>query len=246
MFGDHFLVRLHAEFRAHRAIRPNHAHHFRARLVAKTKVKLRPVDRLFLNQQARANLDLSADTERIDALIAHSLLRVRPNHLPVIILRTMIHALHRLASRIKTEQIEASVAAQVRDIKNPAGCLRVLQKRKFRCRIPKPNQWRCSRLSSRRRDRTENQVKRAVIVEVGDFQPHLARQLGCGIRNLHERRDLPSALFVERNAGDGAIRLDGKQIQNAVVVRIGNAKRFHRRQDSPASATSRNWPCRSL
>src|ERR1700722_9447874 len=52
LFGDNFLVRLHSEFRAHCAVRPNDPHHFRARLVAKTKVKLWPVDRLLLDQQA--------------------------------------------------------------------------------------------------------------------------------------------------------------------------------------------------
>ena len=65
-------------------------------------MKLRPVDRLLLNQQSRTNLDLSANAERIDALVADSLFCVGPNHLPVIILGAMTHALHRLATRIKT------------------------------------------------------------------------------------------------------------------------------------------------
>ena len=59
-------------------------------LLAQAEMKLRPGDRLLLHQQAGADFDFAADAERIDALIANRLRRVRPHDLPVIVLRTLI------------------------------------------------------------------------------------------------------------------------------------------------------------
>jgi hypothetical protein len=133
LLGDNFLVSFHAKFRTHRAVWPNHAHDFCARLVAETKVKLWPGNRLFLNQQTRTNFDFTADTKRIDALIADSLLCMRPYHLPVVVFRTMIYTLCWQAMLIETKKIEAPTAAQVRNIKNSAEPWRVVQKGEFRC-----------------------------------------------------------------------------------------------------------------
>src|SRR5580704_18348440 len=99
-------------------------------------MKLRPVDGLFLHQEAGTNLDFSSDAERVDALVADGLLRVGANDLPMIILGTVIHGLHRLAIGIETQQVKASVGAQVRDIRNCAGTGSVIEKSKFRFRVP--------------------------------------------------------------------------------------------------------------
>ena len=88
LLGHDFLIRFHSKLGAHRAIRPNDPHHVRLGLLAQSEMKLRPGDRLFLHQQAGADFDFAADAERIDALIAHRLDRVRPHHLPVIVLRS--------------------------------------------------------------------------------------------------------------------------------------------------------------
>src|SRR5580692_2254239 len=125
---------------------------------------------------------------------------------------------------IETKQIEVSVGAQVRNIKNgrEPGC--VVQEYEFRCRIPEPNQRLGYRPREGRFDVGENQVERTVVVEVGDFEPHLARQGGSGIGNFDERRNVPPARFFERNADDRTTRFDGEQIENAIVVGIRNTK----------------------
>ena len=83
-------------------------------------MKLRSVDGLFLDQQARANLDFAADAERIDALVANGLLRMRPNHLPVIVLGTMAYGLNRPAECVETEQVESPAASQIGNIVDSA------------------------------------------------------------------------------------------------------------------------------
>ena len=113
LLGHDFLVGLHAKLGAHRAVRPDDPHHLRLGLLAQTEMKLRSGDRLLLHQQAGANFDFAADAEGIDALIANRLHRVRTHHLPVIILRALIHRLHRLSVGRKAEQVEMAVVAQV-------------------------------------------------------------------------------------------------------------------------------------
>jgi hypothetical protein len=109
LLGHHFLVGLNAEFRAHGAVGPDDTDHFGAGLVAKAKMKLRAGNRLLLDQQARANLDFSADAERIDALIADGLFRVRSDDLPMISLGALTPALRGLATRVEAEQVEAAI-----------------------------------------------------------------------------------------------------------------------------------------
>ena len=94
-------------------------------------MKLWPVDGLLLNQQARANFDFAADTERIDALVSHGLLGMRPDHLPVIVLGTVIYGLYRLSQRVETEQVKASAGIQIGDIENRAGSGRAVHKGEF-------------------------------------------------------------------------------------------------------------------
>src|SRR6201999_3981495 len=114
--------------------------YLRAGLVAQSKMKLRPGDRLLLNEQARTNFDFSADAKWIDALISHGLLRVWAHHLPVIIFGAVIHSLHGLARSVKAQQVQAPVSGEVCDVENarqPAG---MFQQDKFRSAISQPNQ----------------------------------------------------------------------------------------------------------
>src|SRR5580698_4477773 len=77
----------------------HHSHHVRAGLVSQTKMYLRSGDGLLLQQQARANLNLTAHTKWINALIAERLLGVRPHDLPMIIFRPVIDGLQRSEER---------------------------------------------------------------------------------------------------------------------------------------------------
>ena len=102
-------------------------------------MQLRPGDRLLLDEQAGANFDFSADTERIDALIADGLLGVRAHDLPVIVFRAVIYCLHGFAARTEAEEIQASVGAQVGDIENRRGSRGVIEQRKFRSGVAEPD-----------------------------------------------------------------------------------------------------------
>ena len=103
-------------------------------------MKLRPGDRLLLHQQAGADFDFAADAERIDALIADRLHRMRPHHLPVIVLRTLIDRLNRLPVGGKTEQIEMAIAAQVGGVKHQRRSNGLRQQREFVLGIAEPDQ----------------------------------------------------------------------------------------------------------
>jgi len=74
------------ELGAHGTIGPDDPHHVGAGLIAQAEMKLRAVDGLLLQQQARANFYFAADAEWIDALVSRCLSGSRPYHLPVIIL----------------------------------------------------------------------------------------------------------------------------------------------------------------
>src|SRR5450432_3677339 len=70
-------------------------------------------DDLLLRQQARADLDLPADTERINALIACALRRAYPDRLPVVISRPSVEKFDRLPCGADSDGIEVAVLVQV-------------------------------------------------------------------------------------------------------------------------------------
>jgi hypothetical protein len=63
LLGDNFLVGLQCKLGAHGSVGPQDAGDFRASLLAKSKVELRAVNGLLLDEQAGADFDLSADAE---------------------------------------------------------------------------------------------------------------------------------------------------------------------------------------
>ena len=84
-------------------------------------MKLRAGDRLLLHQQSGADFDFSANAEGVDALVADRLCGVRPNHLPVIILRSLIDSLDGLPLRREPNEIESAVAVQIGSVKYERG-----------------------------------------------------------------------------------------------------------------------------
>ena len=85
----HRLVRLRVELRLQRAVRPGDAHDFGAVRLAKAEVDERRGDDLLLEMQPGAKLDLAADAERVDALIAGRRRGARTEDLPPIRLRRL-------------------------------------------------------------------------------------------------------------------------------------------------------------
>src|SRR5262249_44246790 len=90
LLGDDFLIGFDFEVSANGAVRPNYADHVGAWLLAETEVQQRTGTRLFLDQQTGTDVHLTADAERVDALIAGGLHGAWTNDLPVIIFRTVI------------------------------------------------------------------------------------------------------------------------------------------------------------
>ncbi len=118
LLGQHFLIGFDFKLRAHCSIGPNDANHVGARLLAETKVKQWTRDRLFLDQQAGANLHLAADAEWIDALIADGIARAWADNLPVIILRALVDRFEWFAVSGKTEEIQSPVVVDIRDVES--------------------------------------------------------------------------------------------------------------------------------
>src|ERR1700677_939105 len=103
-------------------------------------MELRTGNGLLLHQQTGADFDFSADAKGIDALVSDRLYCVRSHHLPVIILRTLIHSLNGLAIGSKAEQVEVSIAAKIRRSKDQRGPGRVAKRRETSVFTTKPNE----------------------------------------------------------------------------------------------------------
>src|SRR4051794_20906762 len=93
LLGHNLLVGLHSKFSPHSAIWPDDADNISGGLISQTEVHDWSGDRLFLYEHARADFHLATDAERIDPLVTDSLLRVGPDHRPVIVLLSVIDCL---------------------------------------------------------------------------------------------------------------------------------------------------------
>src|SRR6185369_6541002 len=95
-----FLIGFDFEVGADSSIGPNNANHVSARLFTESEMQQWTSNRLLLDQQAGANLHLTAHAERVDTLIPGGLHRARSNDLPVIIFRTVIDGFDSVAIEI--------------------------------------------------------------------------------------------------------------------------------------------------
>ena len=84
LLRDDRLIRTTVEIGLHDAVRPEDARHVDARARAQSEMGRAAGQRLLLREQPRADLDLPANPEGIDPLIARGRLRARTHHLPVV------------------------------------------------------------------------------------------------------------------------------------------------------------------
>ncbi len=159
-------------------------------------MKLRPRDRLFLDQHARADFDFTADAERIDALITYSLYRMRTNYLPVIILRTLTDCPHRLSVGGKTEEIEMAIVAHVRSVKHQGRSHGLGEQREFVFCIPEPDQSTRAGAILNQGSGRKKQIEGPVVVQISHVQTSFARKNTACIRDVRNFRGLPGLSFV--------------------------------------------------
>src|SRR6185369_13248521 len=88
------------------------------RLFTESEMQQWTSNRLLLDQQAGANLHLTAHAEGVDTLVPGGMHRARSNDLPVIIFRTVIDGFDSVAIEIDAEQIELAVAVYIRDVEH--------------------------------------------------------------------------------------------------------------------------------
>ena len=84
-------------------------------------MKQRFIDGLLLDQQAGTDLRLSANAERVDALISGRLSGAWTHDLPVIVFRTLINSLFGLLIPGESQQIDSSIVVDIRSCKNSSG-----------------------------------------------------------------------------------------------------------------------------
>ena len=111
--GAQDRVRRQLELGLQEAVRPGDARHFSHRRFAEAKVDDGRRNHLLLGVKARAHLDLAADAERVDALIAGRRHRARPQCLPAILLLPF-HPDDARALIAAADQLEAAVAVEIR------------------------------------------------------------------------------------------------------------------------------------
>ena len=92
---------------------PEDAHNVHVIILSQTEVNGRAGDRLSLEQQAGADFDLTADAERVDALIALRLLGASAHLFPVIVPLSSTDEAHGLPAGRKTKQVEAAVVCNI-------------------------------------------------------------------------------------------------------------------------------------
>ena len=103
-------------------------------------MKLRTCDWLLLHQETGTNFNFTADSERIDALIAHGLHGVRSNHLPVIIFRAAVDCLNWFSRSGKAEQIESAIPVQVRRVEHQRRTGGMVHQHKLAIVVAEPNE----------------------------------------------------------------------------------------------------------
>src|SRR6202050_480197 len=127
--------------------------------------------RLLLKHEPGAKLHLSANAEGVDALVTRSLPRSRTKDLPLIRFTSLVDRLLRLPGRGESQQVESSIAIDVGDVKYPRGTHGLSQRGKFLRAIAQPHH-RASRVPGIRRDRSEQQIDRSVVIQIGGVQAH--------------------------------------------------------------------------
>src|SRR3984957_18122970 len=229
LLSDDVHIRFHAKFGAHGSIWPDHPHDLRLGLLPQAEMKLRTGDRLFLDEQARANFNFATDSEWVDALIADGLYRVRPNYLPVIIFRSLIDCLYWLSVGGEAQEIKFAVPIQVRGIEHQRRPRRMVQRHEVAFVIAEPNHSaRCTWCLLRG---SQKDIERTVVIEVSHAESHLALEVLVSVRDSGNLGRVPAFAFVlVGNPNDGAVSLHCEQIENSVVVCIGDRNRFDKRQ----------------
>ncbi len=166
-------------------------------------------DGLRLEQQPGANLHHAAHPERIDTLIACRRDCPGANHLPVIILRAVIHGFDRTAIRIETQQVQATGVVHVGGCEDALGTSGLIEQCVAAILISQPNEHSAARLG-------EEEIDRAVVVQIRREQPETAVQrIGC-VGYMRDLRRAP-AVVVVNEAHNGSIAADDEQIEPAAV-----------------------------
>ena len=180
---------------------------------------------LLLHVQAGPQLDLAADAERVDALIAGRRRRARPQHLPVIRLRARgSTARPRLPVAASADELEPAVAVEIGDRLHAEREARAVERRERAA-------GRAEQHARARRPR-DDQVGGAVVVEIGDAAagPRPAPAAGGRIRRATGRsaRHVPSLARAR----------DGRSSRRATSTSRSNiASPF-----SSAAAIATAWP----
>ena len=185
----------------------------------------------FCTSKPGADFHFAAHAKRIDALVADGLRGMRPHNLPVIILRALIHCLYGLAIRRQAQQIELAIAAQVCGVKDERRRDWLLQQYKFLLLVAQPDHCAARVLAWSFRGWRNDQIKRPIVVEIGDPQPNFTGKIvGC-VRNPGNFSRIPALSFVlVGNTNDGAVRLYHQQIENPIIIGVCHRHGFYRLQ----------------
>ncbi len=206
------IVHAAAEFGLRDPIRPDDARDVDGGVGAETEVKRRAGEHLRLHEQSRSHLDVAADAERVDTLIAGILLCARTNHFPVIARRPFAEP-SGWPSSGNADKIQHAVPVEVGSRKDIA-CRRRGQGLQLMTAISQPD----PRLAASRC----REIERTVVVEIGGDQtmaawrrasqtvpscdlaggPHLALP-GCDPNDTHgvQCGDIDHAIGID--IGDG-------------------------------------------
>ena len=164
----------------------------------------------FCSVEAGAHLDLAADAEGVDALVAGGGRRARPQRLPVVGLRPAALRARRAPVLGHAQELEAAVAVEVGRGARAEGQRRRPAPRRL------PRRRRAARARPPARPRTRS--ARAVVVEVGHQEP---REPGASARGQSPRRARSSASpsaapsSAEREPHDGAVGADAEHVEAA-------------------------------
>src|SRR4029450_10765612 len=103
------------EFSLHDSVRPDNSRDVDAGACAQTEVHRRACEGLLLRSPPRPALEFASDAERIDPLIAGSLLRARAEHVPVVVFRTSAKNTNG-PSHGKSDEVELTISVQIEDL----------------------------------------------------------------------------------------------------------------------------------
>ena len=190
----------------------------------------------FWTMQSGAKLDLAADAERVDALIAGRGRGARTEDLPSIRLRRLGWTRER-AARPAPRPTSSSLPSPSR---SAAACTPSASVAGSAVYEP-PGR---SEQHARGRRAGDDQIGGAVVVEIGGEQARSARLPGPdGSSTRDERRALPRAVGGRaRQPRDGAVAAEHEQIEQRVAAAFRRRDRHGRARSSPGSVSARNAP----